>query len=59
MKRVVWWTIEVEWEDGTREKLDRIPNLVAGYVDGHLSFLEDEANEDEGNTDEWKADGSN
>jgi len=43
-KKVVSWVIEVEWEDGTIEKIADVGDLVAGYVDGHLSFLEDELN---------------
>ena len=49
MKRIVWWTIEVEWEDGTREKLPSAPDWVATEVDEYLSQVEREANEDEGN----------
>jgi len=43
-KKIVSWVIEVEWEDGTFEKIANVPDLVAGYVDGHLSYLEDELN---------------
>jgi len=43
-KKIVSWVIEVEWEDGTIEKIANVPDLVAGYVDGHLSYLEDELN---------------
>ena len=43
-KKVVWWTIEVEWEDGTREKLSEIPNYVAQEVDDYLTQIEGERN---------------
>ena len=52
MKRIVWWTIEVEWEDGEREKLSNIPNYVASEVDGYLGAVEDERNIDEGETND-------
>ena len=44
MKKIVWWTIEVEWEDGTRENLSEIPNHVAKEVDAHLTEVEEERN---------------
>ena len=44
MKKIIWWTVEVEWEDGTREKLNGIPDWVAGGVDEYLTELENEAN---------------
>ena len=47
MKKIVWWTIEVEWEDGTREKLNEIPNWAARNIDDFMTQLEDEANEGE------------
>jgi hypothetical protein len=47
MKRVVWWTIEVEWGDGTREKISDIPNYVAKEVDEYLTQLEESANDSE------------
>jgi hypothetical protein len=52
MKRIVWWTIEVEWEDGTRETLSEIPDYVASEVDGYLGAVEDERNIDEGETND-------
>jgi hypothetical protein len=51
MKRIVWWTIEVEWEDGQREKISNIPNHVASEVDGYLGFIEDERNLEESAND--------
>ena len=45
-KRVVSWVIEVEWEDGTFEKIANVSNLTAQYVDGFLSTVEDERNEE-------------
>ena len=47
MKRVAWWTIEMEWEDGTRETLSAIPNDVAKEVDSFLTVLEEERNFEE------------
>ena len=47
MKRVVWWTIEVEWEDGTREKISDIPNHVAKEVDEYLTQLEESKHDSE------------
>ena len=44
MKKIVWWTIEVEWEDGTRETISEIPNHVAKEVDAHLTEVEEERN---------------
>ena len=44
MKKIVWWTIEVEWEDGTREKLNDIPSSVARSVDVYMDYLENETN---------------
>jgi len=52
MKRIVWWTIEVEWEDGTRETLSEIPDYVASEVDGYLGAVENERNIDEGETND-------
>ena len=43
-KKVVWWTIEVEWKDGTREMLSEIPDYVAREVDDYLTQLEGERN---------------
>ena len=40
--RIVWWTIEVEWADGTRQTLSEIPNYVAKEVDAYLTELEEE-----------------
>jgi len=40
--RIVWWTIEVEWADGTRQTLSEIPNHVAKEVDAYLTELEEE-----------------
>jgi hypothetical protein len=40
--RIVWWTIEVEWGDGTRQTLSEIPNHVAKEVDAYLTELEEE-----------------
>lgn len=48
MKKIVWWTIEVEWEDGKREKISEIPNWAARNIDDLLTQLEDEANEAQG-----------
>jgi len=48
MKKIVWWTIEVEWENGEREKIANIPNHVANEVDGFLTDVEHERNQDEG-----------
>jgi len=48
MNKIVWWTIEVEWEDGKRETLSEIPNYVAQEVDDLLTQIETERNEDEG-----------
>ena len=45
-KRIVSWVIEVEWEDGTFEKIADIPNHTASWVDGFLSTVEDERNEE-------------
>jgi len=44
MKTIIWWTVEVEWEDGTRETLSEIPNYVAKEVDTYLTEVEDERN---------------
>lgn len=44
MKKIIWWTVEVEWEDGTRETLSEIPNYVAKEVDTYLTEVEDERN---------------
>jgi hypothetical protein len=46
MKRIVSWVVEVEWEDGTTEKVADIPSHVANEVDGFLTMLEDERNEE-------------
>ena len=46
MKKIAWWTIEVEWDDGTREKVSEIPNWVAKEVDEYLTQLEEERNEE-------------
>jgi len=43
-KRVVSWVIEVEWEDGTIEKIADIPSHTASWVDGYLAYIEDERN---------------
>lgn len=47
MKRIAWWTIEVEWDDGVRERIASIPQWVANPVDEFLTTLEEERNEDE------------
>ena len=47
-KKIVWWTIEIEWEDGTRETLNEIPNWAAGNIDDLLTQIEDERNEEQG-----------
>lgn len=44
MKKIIWWTIEVEWEDGKRETISEIPNYVAKEVDAYLTEIEDERN---------------
>jgi hypothetical protein len=49
MKKVVWWTIEVEWEDGKRECISSIPNHVANEVDNFLTELEEERTKEEPN----------
>ena len=46
MKRIVSWVIEVEWEDGTFEKIADIPNNTASWVDEYLAFVETERNEE-------------
>ena len=46
MKRIAWWTIEVEWADGTREKVSEIPQWVANPVDEFLTSLEEERNKE-------------
>jgi len=46
MKRIAWWTIEVEWADGTREKVIEIPQWVANPVDEFLTSLEEEKNKE-------------
>lgn len=46
--KIAWWTIEVEWDDGTREKISEIPNWVAKEVDSYLTEVEEERNEDGG-----------
>ena len=46
MKRIAWWTIEVEWADGTREKVSEIPQWVASPVDEFLTSLEEERGRD-------------
>lgn len=43
-KRIVSWVIEVEWEDGTFEKIADVSDLTAQYVDGYLAYVEDERN---------------
>ena len=43
-KKIVSWVIEVEWEDGTFEKIADVSDLTAQYVDGYLSYVEDERN---------------
>ena len=43
-KRIVSWVIEVEWEDGTFEKIADVSSLTAQYVDGYLAYVEDERN---------------
>lgn len=50
MKKIVWWTIEVEWENGTRETLSQIPDWAATNIDDLLTQIEDERNLDEGET---------
>ena len=44
-KQIVSWVIEVEWEDGTFEKIANVSNDTAQYVDDFLSIVEDERNE--------------
>jgi hypothetical protein len=46
MKRIAWWTIEVEWEDGKRESISDIPNWVAKNVDEFLTTVEEESAND-------------
>ena len=50
MKKIVWWTIEVEWEDGVNENISVIPDGIAREVDGFLTEVEQERNRDEGET---------
>ena len=45
-KQIVSWVIEVEWEDGTFEKIANIPSHTASWVDGYLAHVEDERNEE-------------
>ena len=47
MKKIVWWSVEVEWEDGTREYMNEIPSYVANEVDSYLTEVEEERNEEE------------
>ena len=47
-KKIVSWVIEVEWEDGTFEKIANLPDHVAIEVDEFLSTVEDERNEEGG-----------
>jgi hypothetical protein len=51
MKKIVWWTIEMEWEDGTREQISEIPDDIAREVDSLLTVIEEERNEEEGETE--------
>jgi hypothetical protein len=51
MKRIVWWTIEVEWEDGQREKISNIPSHVASEIDDYLTAVEEERNQEESAND--------
>jgi hypothetical protein len=34
-KKIVSWIIEVEWEDGVKQKLNNIPDYVALEVDSY------------------------
>jgi len=49
--RIKKYWIEVEWEDGTFEKIANIPNNTASWVDEYLAFVETERNEEGGQDD--------
>lgn len=40
-KKVVSWTINVEWSDKTKEDIGDLPNDVAQVVDNYLAELEE------------------
>ena len=39
-KKIISWSINIEYEDGTTENLVALPNEVAETVDKHLNTLE-------------------
>lgn len=40
-KKVVSWTINVEWSDGTKEDIGDLPNDFAQVIDDYLTELEE------------------
>jgi len=43
--KIIGWAIEVEWSDGTVEKLKDCDVTTASYVDDYLNEVEREKNE--------------
>jgi|TARA_R100000084_G_scaffold107208_1_gene66732 hypothetical protein len=50
--KIRWWNLKIEWDDGTEEYIDDIPNYVAKHVDEFLSTIEDERHEEKQNKEE-------
>lgn len=50
-KTIVAWVVEVEWDDGTIEKLPSMPEWASKVVDEWLTGVEDDRAEMEDNSD--------
>ena len=44
--RIIGWSIDVKWSDGTEENISDIPDDVAESVDEYLTEVEKEKNDD-------------
>lgn len=43
--KIVAWSLQVVWNDGSTEVLDEIPNHISQDIDEFLTFIEEESND--------------
>ena len=45
--KITSWSLHIEWDDGTKETVDRTPDWVAAHIDDFLNELEEESDDAE------------
>tara|TARA_R100000995_G_scaffold44686_1_gene21049 strand:- start:222 stop:380 length:159 start_codon:yes stop_codon:yes gene_type:complete len=45
-KKIISWSIDVKWSDGSQENLTDMDDTTAGVVDDYLTEIENEKNEE-------------